>query len=249
MCVYLYIVLVQTKGIIYRSIKYSETSLILDIYTEKLGMRSCIISGIRSKKAKTKSGILQVMSLVDVLLYNKQNDSLCRIKEVKADRLYASLPFHMIKRSIGIFITEVGKKCFPEKEENQDLYSFLKNTYLHLDTSNENTTSLHYYFLIELAYILGFGPSVENIESGTFFNLQEGTFQNQFANARYCLDEQDTEDLKLLFLHTLLESKRLHLPNQRKVRLLQNLIKYYQYHIDNFGEIKSLPVLQQVLHS
>ena len=58
--------LIKTRGIIFKSIKYSETSLILDVYTEELGLQKYIISGVRSKKARTTAGMLQIMSLLDL---------------------------------------------------------------------------------------------------------------------------------------------------------------------------------------
>ena len=50
--------LIKTAGIIFQTKKYSESSLIADIYTEEKGLRSYIISGVRSKKGKGKCGAL-----------------------------------------------------------------------------------------------------------------------------------------------------------------------------------------------
>ena len=40
----------KTKGIVLHTIKYSETSVIAKIYTEKLGLVSYMIKGVRSSK-------------------------------------------------------------------------------------------------------------------------------------------------------------------------------------------------------
>lgn len=210
-------------------------------------MRSFIISGIRSKKAKTKSGILQVMSLVDVLVYNKQNDSLSRIKEVKSDILYRGIPFDMVRRSIGIFITEVCKKSIIEKEENPALFQFLREQYLYLDTTEEPLSYIHHYFLINLASQLGFALSRDNMDRYSYFNLQEGLFENHIGDNRYSLDESASDDLKMLLRHSVKDSKNIHLPKQKRMTLLSHLLTYFRYHIDSFGELKSLPVLTQVL--
>ena len=239
--------LVTTKGIILRAVKYGETSLILDIYTQKLGLKSFIISGIRSGKAKTKSGILQIMSLVELVVYNKKNDGLSRIKEVKASYYYRSLPFDMIKRSIGLFMTEVCTKAVREKEENEELFQFLEQSYLSLDSESESLATYHHHFLLNLSKILGFGPSQESLEKGDCFNLKEGTFGDLMDDLNYTLSKEDTIDLKALLLRSPNEDKEVSIPNHRRMRLLMNLIKYYQFHIDNFGELKSWPVLQQVL--
>jgi DNA repair protein RecO (recombination protein O) len=43
---------IKTRGIVLRAIKYSETSVIADIFTEQFGLRSYIISGVRTSKSK-----------------------------------------------------------------------------------------------------------------------------------------------------------------------------------------------------
>ena len=85
--------MIKTRGIIFRSIKYSETSIIADIFTEEKGLRSFIISGVRTKKAKVSASIMQVMTLVDLVAYFRENKDLHRIKEIKVEHVYTSLPF------------------------------------------------------------------------------------------------------------------------------------------------------------
>ena len=41
--------IIKTRGIILRTVKYSETSVIADIFTEGAGLRSYIISGMRAR--------------------------------------------------------------------------------------------------------------------------------------------------------------------------------------------------------
>ena len=80
--------LIKTRGIVFKSIKYSETSLIVDIYTEEKGLRKYLISGVRSKKAKTSAGLFQVMSLVDLVAYHRDDKDLTRIKAIKHNYVY-----------------------------------------------------------------------------------------------------------------------------------------------------------------
>ena len=47
--------LLKTRGIVFRAIHYSETSLIVDIYTEERGLQKYIISGVHSPKARVKT--------------------------------------------------------------------------------------------------------------------------------------------------------------------------------------------------
>ena len=50
----------QTKGIVLRTIKYGETSVVVNIFTELFGIQSYLVNGVRSSgktlKGKTAKG-------------------------------------------------------------------------------------------------------------------------------------------------------------------------------------------------
>jgi DNA repair protein RecO (recombination protein O) len=49
----------KTKGIVLRNIKYGETSLVVNIFTELFGIQTYLVNGVRSSKkssAKAKRG-------------------------------------------------------------------------------------------------------------------------------------------------------------------------------------------------
>ena len=107
--------LIKTRGIVFKSLKYSESSLILDVYTEAKGLKKYLVSGVRKKNAKTSAGLLQLMSLVDLVAYQREDKDLTRIKEVKPAYVYQDLPFNIIKGAIGLYMLEVAQK----RSENQ----------------------------------------------------------------------------------------------------------------------------------
>ena len=47
----------KTNGIVLKVIKYSESSIISNIYTERFGLQTYIVNGVRSAKAKGKAGL------------------------------------------------------------------------------------------------------------------------------------------------------------------------------------------------
>ena len=116
--------LIKTRGIVFRAVKYSETSFILDIYTEEKGLRTYIVSGVRQKNARVKPSLLQLMTLVEMVVYHRDDKSMTRIKEIKAAHIYHSIPFDIRKGAIGMFMIEVARKTIRESEENRALFQF-----------------------------------------------------------------------------------------------------------------------------
>src|SRR4051812_25488846 len=97
----------KTTGIILHTVKYSETSLIVKIYTRNYGLQSYIISGTRSKKSKNKASLFQPLTLVDLIVSNSAKEGLHRISEINILHSYNAIPYQIIKSSISVFINEI----------------------------------------------------------------------------------------------------------------------------------------------
>ena len=97
----------QSRAIVLHQIKYSETSLILKIYTEKEGLLSFIVKGVRGKKGKLRTAQFQILNLLE-LSYSQGNKSQLRhIRDLKISEPFTELLFNPVKRSIGLFIAEL----------------------------------------------------------------------------------------------------------------------------------------------
>jgi DNA repair protein RecO (recombination protein O) len=227
--------------------KYSETSIITDIYTEQKGMRSYLISGVRSKRAKIKASLLQVMSLVEMVAYDKSEKGLNRVKELKSAYVYQSLPFEVPKSAVGLFMAEMARKAIREPEEHGDLFHFLFHAFRFLDQTHQPVANIHLWFVLKLSAFLGFIPGGDWSQETPFFDLQEGIFvadappHVHFLEPAQSLLLHQLLDLELETCHTLSMNK------QARKSLLLHLIDYYRLHIENFPDIHAHIVLQEVL--
>src|SRR5882724_4224239 len=80
----------KTKGIVLRTVKYGETSVIVTIFTELFGVQSYLVNGVRtsSKKGSGKANLFQPGAILDMVVYHNELKNLNRIKEFKWDYLY-----------------------------------------------------------------------------------------------------------------------------------------------------------------
>lgn len=238
--------LLKTKGIVFKSLKYSETSLILDIYTLEKGLRSYIISGVRNKKSKTKAGIMQISSLVEIVAYDKSQSSLQRIKEIKPSYLYKQIPFKVVKSSLAIFMMELCRKTIKESENNQPLFDFVESWLIHLDSTEEKLANVPLIFMVRLAEELGLGLQNNYDEANTIFDLKEGLFVHEDESLEsYCTPEE-SEGLTQLLRRDKNDYHQLPLQKNLRAKLLSKLIRFYQWHVENFNDLKSLEVLKTV---
>src|SRR4051812_33656990 len=129
----------KTRGIVFHVTPYAESSVVAKIYTEQLGLQSYLVNGVRSKKAKIKSGLLQPLSLLDMVVYHKDRGGLQRIKELRqaTGGQFSTIPFDVVKSSVVIFINEVLYKSVKEEEANPQLFDFIFHALQLLDIRTE----------------------------------------------------------------------------------------------------------------
>lgn len=185
--------LYKTEGVIIRQMKYGESSMIIDVFTEVKGLRSFIVGGVRSKKSK--AALYQVMNLVELVAYDKDSDKLNRIKEAKINLIYHDIPRNIFKSSIASFMIDVFRTSVKEREANLELYHFLKNWLLFLDQTVSSLAYLPSLFMLELSEQLGFQPQNNFGEASNRFNLMEGAFVESGVQMQYILNIDESSHL------------------------------------------------------
>ncbi len=238
--------IIKTRGIVLKTTKYSETSLICQILTEQRGLKSYIISGVRKKGGKTSAGLLQVMSILDLVVYDSQKSKLNRIKELGNHYIYQKTPYDIIKGSIGLFIIEMVQKTIKGEEEHQELFRYLMETLQFLDQTPHSPANVHLHFLLEYASYLGFGPSGVQEDSQLYFHLWDGRFM-PIKEDKYALSEELSKLISELLHLRLEEVHTIQLARETRHQLLRQLLNFYKLHVDNFPEINAHLILKEVL--
>lgn len=237
----------KTKGIVFHTTRYSETSVIAKVYTELFGLQSYMINGVRSKKAKIRSSILQPLSLLEMVVYHKDREGLQRVSEIKVNFPFKSIPFDNVKSSIVLFLKEVLIKSIKEEEANNNLFEYITNAMQFLDLDKKNCNNFHLYFMLQLTKFLGFYPNGSFSKTNKYFDLKEGNIQSIQPPHNYYIEPPLSE----YFQHLLNASyDSIHsIPDIYRFRkdLLKVLITYYELHIPNFSKLKSLEVLEEVM--
>jgi len=239
--------LIKTRGIIFRTTKYSETSLIADIYTEEKGLRTYIISGVRSKKAKFSASLLQLMTLVEMVAYHREDRDMSRIKELKAAKVYQSIPFNVVKGAIGMFMIELARKVIREHEENTPLFKFLFDSFAYLDDTVQPVANIHLSFMLQLTAFLGFMPNGQYRAESPFFDMQEGVFAAETPKHLYFLKEEMSEVFSRFLQCNRTECHEIALHRQQRKELLNELLIFYRLHVENMTTLNSHLILQEVL--
>ncbi len=235
----------KTRGIVLHCIKYSETSVIAKIYTEKLGLQSYMVKGVRTAKSKSKAAMLQPLTLLNMQVSHRENKGLQYIKEYQRAFVYHSLPFNTIKSTISVFLLEVISKCIREHEPNEELFEFVFESLCVLDSSEKLNPAFHLLFLIQFARYLGFAPHQNYSEQSCFFEMSEGVFVKE-QTGLYVLPKAESKLLHHLLQLNIFDGKETKMSRTERKQLLKSFLKYYQLHIEHFN-LRSPEILEQLL--
>ena len=234
----------KTRGIVFHSSKYRETSLVVQIYTEVFGIQSYIINSVRKKHAKIHQGIFQPLTLVDLVVYHKERPGLQRISDIRPQPPLVSIPFDVFKSSIVLFLNEVLYKSIREEESNPSLFDFIFNSILWLDEPHAAGNDFHLLFMVQLSRYLGFHPQNNYSQEENIFNLREGCFQSDFPKDPHFIPQRLAGFFSEMIGADFSFASQMQTADRRT--LIEYLLEYFALHLDGFGNIKSHKVLEEI---
>jgi DNA repair protein RecO (recombination protein O) len=221
----------KTEGIALSHVKYRDTSIIARIYTQRFGMQSYVVNGVRSAKSRTRMALFQPLSLLDLVVYYNKKKEIQRIAEIKFSEHLGSVQENIRKIAISLFITEFLGRALREDQENPEIFHFIKRSVLFLDQSTEHYESFHVEFLIKLSSFMGIMP-------------QRAEDFLHDINSRWLQIPK-----KIALLQSVLTAGYGETPamgHQSRNDLLDAVLQYYHVHLGLSLQWKSLQVLREV---
>ncbi len=238
--------IVQSRGIVLNSIKYGDSSFIVKIFTEQLGLLSFIIRRSKSRKSSNSTKIYFKLAILDIVFNYKEKKSIHNISEASLAYHYSNLNINIFKSSIGLFLNEIIYKSIKEEEENKDMFDFISNSLISFDKLDDGVNNFHIYFLWQFTRLLGFPPQNNYSPDAEYFNMEEGIFKNSHASAPFYIDAKLSKEIYEIINSDLNNLSKLNLNNVKRRFHIDLLIKYYRIHHDSSLNVSSLPVLEQV---
>ncbi len=237
----------KTRGIVLKTTLYSESSVIVQVFTEKFGIQSYLINGVKKPKAKIRMNMLQPLHLLDMVVYHKINTGLQRVAELRPSPVFRSIPYDIIKTSIVMFLNEVLYKSIRQQHADEYLFSFIYNAILWFDETEQAIPSFHLAFLLKLSRFLGFAPSLECKRDDQYFDLQEGHFMPSPPAHPHYMHKDDALSLVSLYVAPFENIYEIKFSNTTRRKLLDKLLIFYTLHTASFGEIRSHQILEDIL--
>ena len=221
----------KAEGIILRRIKYSETSLIVTLYTREYGKIGLIAKGARNPKSKFV-GSLEPASCVSIIYYHKEGRDLQMLSEVDSMRSNSSIINSIRKIAVAFAIVNLIDSVVTESESNEDIFDLLKESLLALN-DREIDIPILWYFEINLLRQIGFEIDVDN---------PEGIGKGERLRGEALELFEQLEDIDLS------EMKAEQFTRGTFKKINRFFEKYFEYHIEGMKQTKALSFINELVH-
>ncbi len=236
----------KTRGIVLNQIKYTDTGIVVRIYTREYGRLSFMIKGMRNRKTGKHNILFQPLYILDLEIYYREAREMQTIKEFES----AFTPFDIYsdirKTAVAIFMGEVLTSVLKEESPNEELFDFVGNSIEYFESSRSGFANFHLAFLAGLCSYLGFEPGSKNSDNEIFFDMKNGNFVALPPVHGQYSDPENSEILTRLFSSSFESAGDIALTGAMRNVILDELLKYFHVHMPGMSRIRSLDILKEV---
>lgn len=236
----------QSRGVVLHTLKYNDNALIAHVLTEKQGCVSFLVPISHARRAPVRYTLFQPLALLDLGWMQHRQDELCKIKFAQVVRPLVSIPFEPHKAAMAMFLAEFLRYALRAEPPSPILFEYIYRSVEWLDASERGFANFHLVLLLQLTRFLGLFPDVRVAEPDSFFDLQSCVFtKDQPLHSRF-LSPADANRLPAVLRMRYETMHVFKFSGAERNRFLSALNDFYQLHVPNFPELKSLAVLRDL---
>ena len=231
-----------------RTTKYGETSIIVNLFTEILGVQTYIVNGIRQRTKKTGSTamLFEPGNMLQVVAYANEHKNMNRLKEFEFAALFKTIPQSVVKNAVLTFCVELTSKSIQEPAPMPEVFLLLQNMTMLLDAMPvQDVYNFPMLYMVQLAQELGFGIQGLYAVHTPYLNVMDGIFQQNFINSTINCSENISHSISNLLQTDIENAATITLLDTRK-NILESLLQYLQLHISNINTMRSPQILQSI---
>jgi len=234
---------ISVKGIVVQCIRYSDHKLIVKMFCDQLGYKTCM-ARVSKKPTNSTLHLYQPLRIVEFETDFQEQNSFLMVHNPRLSVPLHNLGFDPVKTAMALCMNELLAITLADDYTNDQLFRFLKDSIVLLDDAI-NPNNFHLWWLIELTRYYGFYPTKAE---GVYFDLQHAEFTQNKPPQVTAVEPPLSDVLFQLLDLEWPQAQSLELTGTVRKQLLQALIQFLRIHLDNLREIKSLDVLHAVFH-
>ncbi len=153
----------KSDAIVIRMVEFSETSLIVTLYTRDFGRVSAIAKGARRPKGPFE-GAIDLLAICHIEIIRKASDALDLLTEVKLARRFRAAQKSLDRLYCGYYIAELLRRWTDDGEPHPELYELAIATIQQIDSDADHLMAT-VHFEVRGLRMLGHAPATQSCVS------------------------------------------------------------------------------------
>ncbi len=238
--------LVKTRAIVLNSLRYGDSQVIVDLFTETHGRLSFMQRIPKTGHARVKKQLFQPLTLLRVEFDYRPARRLLRIAEAQMESPFVSLPFDARKLCIALFVAEFTRHATRSEQANAALFAYMEKSVRWLDACGDDFANFHIIYMLRLTRFIGFYPNTDGAQDSAYFDLRGACFVPYAPLHPDFLEPSEARKIGLLMRVNYATMHLVKMSRTERNRCVELILKYYRLHEPAFPELKSLPVLKEL---
>ena len=201
-----------------------------------------------SREACRRRALMMPMGLFEGEAEFKPGRDLINIRGVKPMAVLPAISSSPSKSVVAMFIAEVLEKVLRDAPPDKVLSDYIFESVIALDgLSARGTANFPLVFLCRLGTFLGIEPDISTWRPGTVFDLTEGIYRTSIPLTGRWLNPEETAVASIVQRLNYASASRLPISRTARREILDRILEYYTIHLTPLDNLKSLPVLRDLL--
>ncbi len=243
--------IIKTEAIVLHKMNYSDSSLIVTLYTLDFGKLTAIVKGGRNPKSK-KGFVTDPLNHLNIVLYKKDTREIQLLSSADIISHFPKIKEDYERLKYAYAVLELLKTLTPEHEENTRLFKGALRILTLFNASQQNPAVLFGRFFIFFITIIGYEIGIEECAVCGKSNLTNQSLSYNYEIGILCYDcrQNHVESMEInLELFKCLDG----LKNNKKIddvklttveRAITFMETYLRYHISDFKGIQSIQLFK-----
>ncbi len=234
------------QALVLRTTPYGDKRVIINVYAPTVGRLGLIASLSKKSTKGLKPAHFQALQALELVYQENSKGELKALREARILYPYQQVYFDPVKSCLSLFMAEFLQKVLNDEEGNPSMFQFILDAIRDLDKAEKGLSNFHLVFLMRLTSYLGIQPHLEGV--GAYLDLLQGELALETPHHPYFVAGEELDLWKALQNLEWQQWQEFSFKgNTLRRQALDNMIHYFRLQLHDFGPLKSMTVLREIL--
>ncbi len=232
-----------------RTVKYSDSSSMVTLWTRERGRISAVVPSGAGREAQRRRAIMMPLGTFEAVAAGSGGIDIVRLRDVRPLGLSVAASADPLKSTVAIFIAEFLYTVLRDSAPDRHMSDFIFDwTAILAAAPRQRLANFPIAFIYNIGRFLGVEPDAGTYAPGAYFDMRQGRFTSTLPLSHSRVLDPDAARVVLMLARLNRRNYHLLLLNRvQRNQILDLILEYYNMHLAPLTTITSLDILRTVL--